>query len=626
MNMDFHYYATYLAARIAQFSAKEAKIVAYAAQYVDDLSAFELDRNLLPGLRRVTPTVEKYETISYKNVISTQAAVRESEEIWSSFHFLPGNINKNDPKRNYTGKRSWGRGYWKYSYGSEEECAFSMMCLPNSELSEQMINDTCRYRGEAFFLVLIGIRMHVLADTWAHSYFAGTPNWWVNEVVQSAEYLVETTEAEKRFDPYLKTPPAGAFHSYAYLGHARMGGIPDAPYMCYSYRPQWSENKIIKDNRSDFMKAFGQMISALKCIRSGSCYKKDSYEAVPNEISDKIIAIFKDVKYTVAGAAAKWKKLIEELYPGESIEEYSSKKWREEAEGEANKANTQYYQFNRSAVMHLEFVEKYLEAVAVENMRSPSETVQKKWLALIKESTAPMHYICSCWFSYQGHDNSKWKAHFKDDRFMLKPDGYDGTHGCDAVDYIDQTGQKWRASFSDGMFTATAVSGKQEIRVSDSINCLQWDGNPAELSLRRWNEEEMMPPFEELEQKKIRLFGIRTPGTDEVRAVSTRVHYCVRDGCEEGNRIFEYVAAPDGTGEKFHVYDQNADNGEFLTDSVQFCDMEGRNHILTICEDRFVVDDVECDTVRIKGSAGNEEEVLLIEWLCESEPDFDNKE
>lgn len=619
MNMDFHYYATYLAARLAEFPAKEAAVIAYAAQYVDDLSSAELDRKLLPGLRRVTPTVEKYETIVQKNVIATQAAIRESEEIWSGFHFLPGNISRKDPKRGYTGKRSWGRGFWKYTYGAEEECAFSMLCLPNSELSEQMINDTCRYHGEVFFLELIGIRMHVLADTWAHSYFAGTPNWWVNEVAESAEYLKESVNTEKRFDPYLKTPPAGAFHSYAYLGHARIGGIPDAPYMCYSYRPQWSESRIIKNNRSDFMKAFSQMVSALKCIRSRSHYKKDSYEAVPKQIEDRIIEIFQDVKYTVETASAKWRSLIGEQYPDEDIEEYDYKKWREEAECETNKANSRYYRFNRSAVMHLEFVEKYLEAEAAANIGGTAETLQKEWLALKRTDKQSSCYTASCWLFYQGHDNSKWQAYFKDGRFLIKPDGCEGLHDCDVINYIDRTGQKWRAAFSDGMFICESVSGREKDCVTDTLECLQWDGSMAEISLRGWDEKEAGSPFEELEQQKIVLFGIKTPGTDAVRAVSTRVHYCVRAGREEERGIFEYVALPDETEKKFCIYMQGGENGGIVTESLQFCDIEGKNHMLKIQENKFVVDETEvCDSIRIKGSAGNEEEVLLIEWLCEN--------
>ncbi len=38
MNLDFHYYGTYLAAKIAGYNDSDAKTIAYAAQYVDESS------------------------------------------------------------------------------------------------------------------------------------------------------------------------------------------------------------------------------------------------------------------------------------------------------------------------------------------------------------------------------------------------------------------------------------------------------------------------------------------------------------------------------------------------------------------------------------------------------------
>ena len=38
MNLDYHYYGTYLAAKIAGYNDSDAKTIAYAAQYVDESS------------------------------------------------------------------------------------------------------------------------------------------------------------------------------------------------------------------------------------------------------------------------------------------------------------------------------------------------------------------------------------------------------------------------------------------------------------------------------------------------------------------------------------------------------------------------------------------------------------
>ena len=55
MNMDFHYYGTYLAARIAGYAKAESNAIAYAAQFVDDCYIERLDKS---GIKEPRPTSE----------------------------------------------------------------------------------------------------------------------------------------------------------------------------------------------------------------------------------------------------------------------------------------------------------------------------------------------------------------------------------------------------------------------------------------------------------------------------------------------------------------------------------------------------------------------------------------
>lgn len=48
-----------------------------------------------------------------------------------------------------------------------------------------MINDLAVHRDENYYLYLLGIRMHVLADTWVHEGFSGTCNWWINDLAST---------------------------------------------------------------------------------------------------------------------------------------------------------------------------------------------------------------------------------------------------------------------------------------------------------------------------------------------------------------------------------------------------------------------------------------------------------
>lgn len=107
MNIDFHYYVTYLAARTAGFEKEEARTIAYAAQYVDESTEDMISKELLPGLRETTPTIESNSKILKRNVdlIFEDWEIEQSESIWRSFHFLPGNVHPNDNKVAYMGEK-----------------------------------------------------------------------------------------------------------------------------------------------------------------------------------------------------------------------------------------------------------------------------------------------------------------------------------------------------------------------------------------------------------------------------------------------------------------------------------------------------------------------------------------
>ena len=55
------------------------------------------------------------------------------------------------------------------------------------------------------------------------------------------------------------------------LGHGRAGHLPDYSFIRYKYLPAWGDyEEIVKDNPADYLRAFTQMIYALKYLRRGS--------------------------------------------------------------------------------------------------------------------------------------------------------------------------------------------------------------------------------------------------------------------------------------------------------------------------------------------------------------------
>lgn len=638
MNIDFHYYATYLAARVAKFSHEDAKVIAHAAQYVDDSVSARIERNLLQGLPRITPTTETNFEIAGKNIVCTQSNIQESEQIWAAFHFLPGNMHPKDHKEEYTEKKSWGKGFLQYAYGAEQERAFSMMCLPNSVLSQEMIRDTLNYKKQSCYLEMVGIRMHVLADTWAHCYFAGTPSWWVNEAPRDIYYeggdkdgrRVPFIQAKKFSDlsleaPFVTTPPAFAFNSYAYLGHGRMGHVPDVPYMRYRYIPKWTNREVIKDNVADYIKAFRQMVRAMRCIEGGQVYdrdtgdEKDSGGGVDKTMVADLQKIFEEKDYKASEAARLWLPVIMKYYPDAKGQlEYNPDQWMEDAKKERNQKG-HYYQFNYAAVMHLEFVEKYimdLAKITKEADGALEETSDQpmKWI-LVERAADKTSYRCCMGIRYCSHDGSKWFARVQDGRFVLHPNGQkDTAHTGNYIDYISDTGQKLRADFREGILIHSPAGAEGESYASSSIGYTDWDGKACEAHFVQWDNPVTPVDLEMLDQEKIKIFGIGTELGGWVRTISTQVEYSYPKDQEWKKGVFEYQKTNEG-GWKFCLTEQDSQAVNLLRDELEYADENEKVHSLKIEEGMFVIDGTErSPSVMLRGWGGNKVEIVITDW------------
>ncbi|MBQ3471394.1 MAG: hypothetical protein IJH17_03350, partial [Clostridia bacterium] len=153
MQEDFHYYATYCAAYIAGYSHEESLDICYSAQLVDLCSRTYLKRIKAP-LSAATTQLQLELADASKDKLGLQDITR----IWASFHFLPYDLNakKKGCSKKYLNK-------------------YRLMCNVNGPL----VRDTVLL-AKTLSLQSIGIAMHVLADTWAHRYFAGTPSLVIN--------------------------------------------------------------------------------------------------------------------------------------------------------------------------------------------------------------------------------------------------------------------------------------------------------------------------------------------------------------------------------------------------------------------------------------------------------------
>ncbi|HBZ06765.1 MAG TPA: hypothetical protein DEP03_10435 [Massilia sp.] len=218
MDQDFHYYGTYYAARQSGFSNTDATLIAKASNFIDFFNEHEYSAywKLVRDTKKTTnyQVVASVDNPRYTVQVNKSAMWAAPEDgLWCSFHFTPGNYDEpaNTPSREAVHgrdvaaalpgfqKRDTSQGLEtvkKYYPERAGEFAFGkMLNRPQSALSRQLILDTIRCASDEgrlveilehaaggsdilnnnrednlhrFRLILLGVRAHVIADTWAH--------------------------------------------------------------------------------------------------------------------------------------------------------------------------------------------------------------------------------------------------------------------------------------------------------------------------------------------------------------------------------------------------------------------------------------------------------------------------
>ncbi len=319
MQIDFHYYATYCAAVIAGYSCRDSEKIAWCAQFVDRCTKTFLDR--IGGPVSAATTQLQLEMMEADTSL---LGLQEITRIWASFHFLPGDLYAQGP-----GKCS-RRFLHKYR----------LICNTDSELLVDTV-ELARAKGPE----AAGIAMHVLADTWAHRYFAGTPSLVINntgyyfyEIMREGDREVEkavkfnhnpVTKDRPDRAVYTNTMYQGTERSMMNLGHGRAGHLPDYSYARYRYMPSWGGYmEIMKDNPLDYMHAFCQMIYALKSLRDpDGRFETGHYDREAIRPWEETIRQIFEVRRLLD--SEDWKKLGVEI-SGRALEDFDEEKYEKE--------------------------------------------------------------------------------------------------------------------------------------------------------------------------------------------------------------------------------------------------------------------------------------------------------
>ena len=195
MDIEFHYYMTYLIAARAGFTPPEAEVIAHAAQSVDD--------------NHIKYRVKGAPRGDYLNYVSqTMDILKPTKQllrIYPIFHFIPGDPDAPSARRKDGRKDGW-------------------VTTPNSKLAGKMIDDALGSKN----LYRIGVSAHGFVDTWAHQNFLG------------------------RRDPYNDLPGEGWAKTLLNVGHGSAGHLPDQPALV------WKDPRLVDetvDNRARFLDA-----------------------------------------------------------------------------------------------------------------------------------------------------------------------------------------------------------------------------------------------------------------------------------------------------------------------------------------------------------------------------------
>lgn len=310
MQKDFHYYGTYCAAWLAGFSHEESLEICYSSQFTDGCT-----KTLLTSLHAPVQAATTQLALEMANARTDLLGLQDITRIWASFHFLPYNLHAKVDKG--------GRRYRN---------AYRLICGPNGSLVRETV-ELARDKS----LQAAGIAMHVLADTWAHRRFAGTPSFVINNVNKHFVEIVEDADGRRERQVRWRNSPAapddienGLYTRSLYqtseraimnLGHGRAGHLPDYSFARYRYLPAWADyEEVLKDNPQEYWKAFCQMVYALRCLRDPATpFELDTYATrVVEEHRGRIMAI---LTRRQADACEDWRRFAETL-SGQPIEEF----------------------------------------------------------------------------------------------------------------------------------------------------------------------------------------------------------------------------------------------------------------------------------------------------------------
>jgi len=137
-----------------------------------------------------------------------------------------------------------------------------------------------------FLAALVGVRMHIFNDTWAHQGFMGIRSDEVNDLTNLK--CVSQNNGKPENLPWAARISEAS--DLTYYGHGRADTFPDHPSIKLTYMRPWDAKTISRNNPVEFKKAYQAMVKWLKKIGAPIGWDKQRQPApgfLPSVINEK---------------------------------------------------------------------------------------------------------------------------------------------------------------------------------------------------------------------------------------------------------------------------------------------------------------------------------------------------
>ncbi len=311
MQIDMHYYGTFALARAAFINRTSARTIAYAAQFVDDNVAAQVDEHDDGSQIYAVPTAHHAGDLSNRED-------DDQRHIWVPFHFIPG---------------------CEGSTFTEQ-----LICRKDSAVAQAMITNAVAQGDDH----LLGLSTHVYEDTFAHYGFSGVSSRR-NRVegdsfVLTQDGAVVEAALGQTFGSWMKkygglirnirarVSGLGELYSGS-LGHGAVSNYPDLPFLQWQFTYQHTGETVYHDNPATYLEGAEKLYFKFREYAAMHEHARSNTGMEWHEIKDRIEWIYAQEGDKWARADIWKAAMLDGAFgPSEEIPEYTADEWNNQCD------------------------------------------------------------------------------------------------------------------------------------------------------------------------------------------------------------------------------------------------------------------------------------------------------